>query len=463
MKQAPSLSEELGKAELGDPRRNERLRQIVSRLEANPSQSFPQAVDDGAELEALYRFMSNEHVDSAALLKPHVVATIDRAESVGRVLVVHDTTEFNFGVTTREGLGRVALGKSRGFLGHFALCVANDGSQMPLGVLGLEPLFRHERKGPRLASVRRSDPNNESLRWARMQKKSGDLLENRAKAVHVMDREADQYPLLAQMVVRGDDFIVRMSQPRNLADGTPVANAIRGARLLTTRAVAVQGRSDSAFPTMRRRHPARAGRTAVLTVSAIRVKLPEPKMSRRTKLASLELNLVIVQENNAPDGEQPIEWRLWTTLPANTAEDGLAIVDAYRARWVIEEFFKALKTGCAYEMRQLSSQGALLNALAVLAPIAWRLLALRSQACRAPDGPQRTLSATQLRCLRAICQRLHRHQLPENPTARQTMLALARMGGHIKNNGDPGWMVLGRGYAALVEADRAVNAVLEDM
>ena len=30
------------------------------------------------------------------------------------------------------------------------------------------------------------------------------------------------------------------------------------------------------------------------------------------------------------------------------------------------------------------------------------------------------------------------------------MLAIAQLGGHIKNNGDPGWIVLGRGYDRLL-------------
>ena len=30
------------------------------------------------------------------------------------------------------------------------------------------------------------------------------------------------------------------------------------------------------------------------------------------------------------------------------------------------------------------------------------------------------------------------------------MLAIARLGGHIKNNGEPGWIVLGRGFQDLL-------------
>jgi hypothetical protein len=76
------------------------------------------------------------------------------------------------------------------------------------------------------------------------------------------------------------------------------------------------------------------------------------------------LNLVRVQEVNVPEGDEPIEWRLWTSLPIDTAEQICEVVDAYRGRWVVEEFFKALKTGCAFEERQLQSRESLLNALA---------------------------------------------------------------------------------------------------
>ena len=460
MSEPTSLSEELGRAALGDERRNRRLIQIVRRLEANPSQSFPRAAADDAELEGIYRFMGSAHIDCAALLEPHVAATVARAKEAARVLVVHDSTEFNFGASEREGLGRIGEGKSRGFLGHFALCVTNDGARRPLGVLGIEPLFRHRRKGRRPASVRRNDPNSESLRWSRMQKKTAELLKEKARVVHVMDSEADQYSLLAQMISRSDDFVVRMCQERALVDGRLVEEALTELQPMVEREVILQRRRKSDLPASRRKHPARPQRAAKLSVSALRLTLPQPKISRRTRMPTIDLNLVVVSEIDPPSGEAPISWRLWTSLPIESAEQVLAIVDAYRARWVIEEYFKALKSGCAYELRQLSSQGALLNALAILAPIAWRLLLLRSQADLAPDAIQVALTAAQLVCLRAVCKNIHHHPVPVSPTARETMLAIARMGGHIKNNGDPGWLVLGRGYAALRDAERAVAAVL---
>jgi hypothetical protein len=38
-------------------------------------------------------------------------------------------------------------------------------------------------------------------------------------------------------------------------------------------------------------------------------------------------------------------------------------------------------------------------------------------------------------------------------TVRDAMLGIAALGGHIKNNGDPGWLVLGRGLTRSLEAD----------
>lgn len=54
----------------------------------------------------------------------------------------------------------------------------------------------------------------------------------------------------------------------------------------------------------------------------------------------VEVNAVYVYETNPPEGEKPVEWILFTTEPIHTAEDVLRVVDLYRTRWMIEEFFK---------------------------------------------------------------------------------------------------------------------------
>src|SRR6185295_1193455 len=101
-----------------------------------------------------------------------------------------------------------------------------------------------------------------------------------------------------------------------------------------------------------------------------------------------------------------LQWFLLTDLPIATSEEIAFAVDCYRARWTIEEYFKALKTGCQYEKRQLESAHSLLNALAVLAPVAWRLLLLRYLARHAPDRPATdALTPKQLEVLQAVAKR----------------------------------------------------------
>lgn len=169
------------------------------------------------------------------------------------------------------------------------------------------------------------------------------------------------------------------------------------------------------------------------------------------------VNVVYVNEVDCPAGTEPVSWALVTTDPIHSTAEIERIVDAYRARWLIEELFKSLKTGCAFETRQLESLPTLLNALAIFLPIAFDLLALRSAARTQPERPASTL----LRPAQLLVLERHKDiRLPAGASARAACLAIARLGGHIKNNGEPGWIVLGRGYQKLLDLEEGALAVL---
>lgn len=166
---------------------------------------------------------------------------------------------------------------------------------------------------------------------------------------------------------------------------------------------------------------------------------------------SLHLTLVRVWEPSPPAGEVGIEWLLLTTESAETPAEIMRVVDIYRARWLIEDFFKALKSGCLIQERQFESAHALLNLLALFLPIAVHLLLLRSCARDSPDAPAaEVLTPLQLTVLRHLSHR----KMPESPSASQALWALAGLGGHIANNGWPGWQVLGRAFITLSRALR---------
>jgi hypothetical protein len=267
-----------------------------------------------------------------------------------------------------------------------------------------------------------------------------------------MDREADAYELLAGLAEKKRRFVIRSQFDRVVADdedGTRIGEVLERAAAVLEREVHLSARVKRKGdpPSRAKKHPPRKTRLARLVVSAATLSLRRPPQAAKSLPETLTVNVVRVHEPDPPYGAEPVEWRLLTSEAIDTADDVAAVVDAYRARWLIEEYFKALKTGCAFEKRQLGSLRALLNALALFAPIAWQLLALRHLSREQDHVPaEALLSPLKLKLLR-----LHKdtRNMPCT-TVREAMLAIARLGGHIKNNGDPGWIVLGRGFDALL-------------
>jgi IS4 transposase len=452
---------EVAAAELGDKRLAERLVRLAEQLAKAPGQSFPKAAGSEAALEATYRFLGNEDVTPEAILAPHIAATVARCEFASTVFVAHDTTEFRFS-SEREGLGRVAGDTTHGFLGHFALAVAAK-TRAPLGVLGMVPVFRERRNRARPHSERHPSEERESKRWLDLIQRVDAVLGGRVSAVHVMDREADAYELLAALCSGKHRFIVRLQFDRavdtTLGRGR-ISDVVKRSRTLLTRDVELSARVRRPHdpPSIGKKHPYRTTRMAKLRISAASVTICRPPHVPNSFPKTLRLNVVRVHETDVGAGIEPVEWRLVTSEPIDNADDAAAVVDGYRARWLIEEYFKALKQGCAYEKRQLESKHALLNALAVFTPIAWQLLALRQMSRDDPELPaDRILSTLKLRML----QRHPDVRLGPNATIREAMLAIAALGGHIKNNGDPGWAVLGRGYEDLLLLERGAALALE--
>jgi len=440
------ISVELSDAELGDERLNRRLGLLADRLADRPGESFPKALDD-AELEAAYRFFGNERVSPDGILAPHVRQSARRAAGREHVVVVHDTTQFEFpGQAKRSGLGRL-IRPGQGFFGHFSLALSADGTREPLGLLAMETVFRHGRAIPRKQRTAR-DNRGESARWRRCIDAAESVLNGHTKAIHVMDREADSYAVFAALTEHRRLFVIRSFQDRVLVseDEARLRATAKAARVTLRREVPLSPRPFIPGP-KGKRHPARRSRVARLSFAATAVELPRPGDASTIGATALPLNVIHVFERRPPPGEPAVEWFLLTNLPVDTAEAIAFAVDCYRGRWTIEEFFKALKTGCQYERRQLESAESLLNALAIFAPVAWRLLLLRHLARGAPREPATAaLTATQLDVLRAMAKR----PLPARPSARDAMLAVAALGGHLKSNGDPGWLVLGRGMHDLL-------------
>lgn len=240
--------------------------------------------------------------------------------------------------------------------------------------------------------------------------------------------------------------------------GAKLFEQVRAAPIQASRTVSLSQRTVRETPKARQIYPARRERIAHLVIRASEVTIKRSGYldGRRDIPRALTLNLVHVSEENPPKGEPAVEWFLFTTLTVDTTEQACEVVDIYRARWLIEELFKSLKTGCQYERLQLASYEALLRALAIYLPVAWSLLRLRylSGVSSADTPAKEMLNQTQIAVLRAMAP----VQVSPEPSLREALLAVAALGGHIPNNGEPGWQVLGRGLHDLIQMERAWRA-----
>jgi hypothetical protein len=386
-------------------------------------------------------------------MEPHVRKTAARcAAEASPVYVVSDTTECTFkGERRGESLGRVQ-GRQRGFLAHTAIAVSARGDRRPLGVLGIDIIVRDdEHKDRSNTHAQKRDPERESRKWPSMVNRTEELLAG-VPAIHVMDREGEIFELLSELQTAGRRFVIRAGQDRWVQGEGRLFTAVVGAPVLLERNVDLSRRAKTPSTTKGRGHPRREERTAKLAISSRSVTLRRPKTTTADYPGELTINVVNVHEPSPPEGQSPVQWLLMTTEAVETAEQVAAVVDAYRARWLIEEFFKALKTGCGFEARQLRTIRTLTNTLGILAVIAYRILLLRWLERTASDAPATTVLEPVL--IDALAARL-RHikepkPLPPAPTVADLMRGIARLGGHHKSNGPPGWQILWRGLNDLL-------------
>jgi len=435
------VGDEFDGAELGVDRLGSRLLRIAQALESDPAGGFPKAMRSDAALEGLYRFINNERFSADDIVAPHLERTFERAREAGDVLAIHDSSYFQSAKQApRRQAGIKSIVGARGFIAHVALVTTLEG--MPLGLGHLETLVR---TGSKMRKPKRGE-QKVTARWLR----SMAAVSTHVRATHVIDAEGDFFELLKAMQQAEARFVVRAGNLRRVVECDGVRGnletIIAGLKPSVFREIELSERryvERLRGPNSRTRHPQRAGRIARVAISGARLALPPASRGK----AELSVNVVRVWEPDPPRGQPAVEWVLLTSEAIVSADALQRVVDTYRRRWLIEEYFKALKTGCSLEKRQVGSFDALRKVLALLAPIAYRLLRLRALHRQAADAPASVgFNDVDLE----LIARAQRPPTSRPKTLEQAYLLLARLGGHIKNNGPPGWLTLGAGYETLL-------------
>jgi Transposase DDE domain len=316
------------------------------------------------------RFLGNARVTTARVIESWSEGIAAAAE--GRhVLAIQDTSEINFATTAsrRRGLGEIGKGNGRGVLLHPMLAVDADNG----GCLGLLSGQVWTRKGRRTVSHDRRDlPDKESQRWIATALAAKPLLVSAAMVTVLGDRESDIFALYASAAEQRFHVIARSMHDRKLVDGTGLYAADEDMAVIDKRAIILPARAQ------------RSERLAVLELRFGAVSLARPRTRFLRHLPeSLPLTLVDVREPDPQTGTEPLHWRLLTTHPVADAEQAWRIVEWYKRRWLIEQFFRVLKTqGFKLEDSQLATADRLLKLVAIAAKAA----VITIQLLQARDG-----------------------------------------------------------------------------
>jgi Transposase DDE domain len=281
------------------------------------------------------RFLRNERVNVAEMASHAAARTADRAD--GRdIIVVQDTSELFLGGRRAKANGYGPVGKgggTRGLLLHAALAI-DAGNDALLGLVDVQVWNRD--KGKVAARRSRATADKESQRWFSATAKAAAALSAARSMTVISDRESDIYEYYARRPANVE-LIVRASWDRQikLASG-------KSARLF---AFSDRLRKVSRFSVTIPAAPGRRERTAQLVLRFSPVRLCRPHPSPGPDLPdTIGLTMVDVREVSSNHEGKPIHWRLLTTHVLTTPDQARRIVDLYRKRWIIEEFFRTLKT-----------------------------------------------------------------------------------------------------------------------
>ena len=364
------IDNELKTVNFNGQRLNHRFSKILKSLSDHPNVSIPAACGGHTETMAAYRFFDNDKTIFSKILKPHRDATERRIAAQEVVLCVQDTTELDLTRPKQQirGAGLIGSGDQRygGYL-HLLEAFVPDGT--PLGAIWAKNVIRVSEKSLKEESTSKRHHNKipigekENFRWLEGYRQTINLAKRNRKTtcVCVGDSESDIFEVFAEPRCDNAHLLVRMCHDRSVVQhGEEEATAEEDRRIrdvvyqtpvLATKSIFIRARVPSISYTKGPRQQVRKSRDAELDIRSCCVTMSAP-LHLRNRNDCVTLNVVVASERNPPQGEQAIEWILLTTLPISTLAEVLTVIEYYMSRWMIEVFFKTLKSGCGVESLQ---------------------------------------------------------------------------------------------------------------
>lgn len=220
--------------ELGDKRLENRALRLEEGFARSQTAIIHQAFSSIKDQQACYRFMNNEKVSEADLIRS-LTSRLKESVKDKCVLVLQDTSEYHYQhqrcrILTNSGLGETGR-HQLGYFSHPSLVLDADNAN----ILGFSSLHLWHRPivftEPDYDSSKRKQykiEEKESYKWLRGIKESEPVLKQAAHRIYIQDREGDIYETFCEIckinanrdaLGTRSDLLVRSRTDRNIEGG----------------------------------------------------------------------------------------------------------------------------------------------------------------------------------------------------------------------------------------------------
>ena len=283
------------------------------------------------------------------------------------------------------------------------------------------------------------------------------------RVISVCDREADIFDYLDNKLAHTERFVVRGKHRRKIEESSEnLFKHLEEQPVLGDYQVDIpqKGMMDK-----RGKRVNRPARTARLQVRSANVTFTKGNKT-------LNLNAVWATEISTADDKAPLNWLLLTSEPVGSLEDALKVIRIYTARWRVEDFHKAWKTGAGAERQRMTEPANLERTVSILAFVGVRLLQLRESFTLPHYLKSQGLVDEAAECAKLRCDKVlsadeilmlvqidksnmkkKSKKKSSEPTLQWAYISIAKLGGFTdsKRTGIAGWETLWKGWDRLQE------------
>ena len=274
-----------------------------------------------------------------------ITKVLDKFVGDRHVLVVNDTTEFNYEDHLNflnlddSDLGPTGNSIDIGFFLHAGLVVdAELDFSLGFSYIKLWNRSFEQQNKVKKREYRLPIEEKESYRWIECGLESKKNLSSAKLITLVGDRESDIYEEFAAVPDEKTHLLIRSCQDRSLyGESDKLYKTLAASELKGTYSLEVKTNKKTG----------RGQRKTVMEVRFTKVKIKKPNYNvNKTLHEYIEVYAVEAKEHSqhVPKGEKAIHWRLLTTHLITTVEEALQVIRWYGMRWQIEMLFSAMKS-----------------------------------------------------------------------------------------------------------------------